>query len=122
MAKELPSWVKHPGFAWTDDANCRQLLFDDDGVLDPEAAGLFFVEAGHVITDNIKTLCRRCPVRKECLLHSYTGAGGQVIVSGYFAGFSSGQRANAEFEDLYEIVVSESDQYRKENTENTADE
>lgn len=115
MPKPLPVWVKHPGYAWTDDAACRELLFDSEGKPDPEAAGLFFVEAGHVITDNIKTLCRTCPVRKECLLHSFTGAGGQVIVSGYFAGFSSGQRANAEFTDLYDIVEKESDQYRKDH-------
>lgn len=111
-ASTVPSWVTHPGLLWMDRASCRSLMFDESGDLNPDAIGLFFVDAGHVITDDIKQLCRRCPVRRECLIHSFIGAGGKKISAGYFAGFSYGQRKSNTFDELFQLVEDDSAQFR----------
>lgn len=109
---ELPDWVRSPGLRWTDDAACRPLLFKEDGEVDPDAIEKFFVAAGHVITPQIRNICLTCPVRRECLIHSFLGNRGEMVPAGYFAGFSHGQRRTTDFETLYDIVEKESAQYR----------
>ena len=101
------------GFEWTDDASCRALLINDDGDVQKNAITTFFVEAGRTIDPATLRMCRECPVRRECLDHSFTGFGGKPMPAGYFAGFSHGQRDKASYESLKEIVESESSQYRK---------
>jgi WhiB family redox-sensing transcriptional regulator len=65
---------------WLDEAAC--------GNLPLEQLNMFFVEAGHAIAATTIAMCRRCPVRSECLEHAY----GNDIASGYFGGASPGQR------------------------------
>lgn len=102
-----------PGdFLWTDDAACRAMLFDVDGDLNAEAIGAFFVEAGRVIDPEIQSMCVACPVRRECLAHSYTGFDGKPMPAGYFAGFSYGQRSSTEYETLARTVEVESSRHR----------
>lgn len=64
-------------FGWLDDAACVDLVHQD-----------FFVEAGHVIDDEVLEVCRSCPVRRQCVTHAYQ----RKIIGGYFGGFSPGQR------------------------------
>lgn len=99
---------------WTDDASCRDLLFDEDGNLDPSAINVFFVEAGRVIDPQAAAICVTCPVRRECLQHSFTGFEGKPMPAGYFAGFSFGQRSTTSYEALLARVERESAQYRKD--------
>lgn len=69
-----------PDLPWLDQAGCADLELHQ---LD-----LFFVEAGRTIAASTISLCRRCPVRRECLDHAYE----HEIVSGYFGGVSPGRR------------------------------
>lgn len=48
----------------------------------------FFVEAGHIIDDEVLEECRSCPVRRQCLTRAYENG----YQSGYFGGLSPGQR------------------------------
>jgi len=69
-----------PELPWLEQAACGDLELDQ---LD-----LFFVEAGRSISQATVVLCKRCPVRADCLEHSYR----HEIVSGYFGGMSPGRR------------------------------
>jgi WhiB family redox-sensing transcriptional regulator len=69
-----------PDMPWLDDAACGNLSLDQLNV--------FFVEAGRTIAASTMAMCRRCPVRQQCLDHAYTNE----IASGYFGGMSPGQR------------------------------
>lgn len=109
----LPDWVAHPGLAWLSRASCNNLLVKPDGSVDDETIGRFFVAAGHVISPEQKAMCVQCPVRRECLIHAYLGNQGTMVSAGYFAGFSSGQRRNISFDELYAIVEDESARYRE---------
>lgn len=62
---------------WIADAACADTPVDR-----------FFVDAGRVIDEEILTLCTGCPVRRECLRYAYQ----RNYTSGYFGGFSPGQR------------------------------
>lgn len=75
-----PEPIRHPG-----------LGFLDHGLCDGHEP--FFVDAGHVIKDEVQQMCKkRCPVRRECLIHAYLGGPNGPILGGYMAGFSVGQR------------------------------
>ncbi len=81
VARPLDELIEHtPELPWLDDAAC--------GELDTEQLDLFFVEAGRTIAASTVALCRRCPVRRQCLDHAYQ----HEIVSGYFGGVSPGRR------------------------------
>lgn len=107
--------VAPPDAGWTDDAACRDMLFDENGDVDKEAIGAFFVEAGRVIDPKIRKVCVSCPVRRECLAHSYTGFDGKPMPAGYFAGFSYGQRSTTAYAKLAAVVEKESGKYRKKD-------
>lgn len=62
---------------WLDDIACVDLDVPD-----------YFVEAGHVIEEGAYTVCRGCPVRRDCITHAYE----RNISGGYFGGLSPGQR------------------------------
>lgn len=77
---------------WVDDALCATegLTVDD-----------YFVDAGHVIDDDVLELCRRCPVRMACLDHAYD----KGYPGGYFAGLSPGHRKRMTFEEARHFVL-----------------
>ena len=74
---------------WLDDAGCADLDISD-----------FFVDAGHVISEEVLEICRGCPVRLECAEHSYD----QNISGGYFAGISPGQRRDMSKEEALDYI------------------
>ncbi|MFN6120236.1 MAG: WhiB family transcriptional regulator [Actinomycetes bacterium] len=79
--RPLDELIEHtPELPWLEHAACGDLELDQ---LD-----LFFVEAGRTIAASTVALCRKCPVRRECLDHAYE----HEIVSGYFGGVSPGRR------------------------------
>ncbi len=81
VARPLDELIEHtPELPWLDDAAC--------GEFDTDQLDLFFVEAGRTIAASTVVLCRRCPVRRQCLDHAYQ----HEIVSGYFGGVSPGRR------------------------------
>lgn len=65
--------------SWLADAACADMPIES-----------FFVQAGHVIDEEVLNVCRSCPVRFECLRHAYDPR--LNITGGYFAGMSPGQR------------------------------
>ncbi len=89
----VESELGHPGFEWLNDAACLPLAeaLEAEG---KNPMSLFFVDAGHVISDETLNVCRRdCPVRRQCIRHSYVGGpDGGPIAGGYMGGFSLGQR------------------------------
>lgn len=74
---------------WLDDAGCAELEIVD-----------FFVDAGHVISEEVLEICRGCPVRLECAEHAYD----QGISGGYFAGISPGQRRDMSKEEALAYI------------------
>lgn len=81
----------HPGFEWIQNASCASS--ESPTLPDQTRDAPFFVDAGRVIGEEVLRMCRACPVRRECILHSYFGGpGGTMIGAGYFGGFSLGQR------------------------------
>ncbi len=80
-ARPLDELIENtPELPWLDDAAC--------GDLELAQLDLFFVEAGRTIASSTVALCRKCPVRRQCLDHAYQ----HEIVSGYFGGVSPGRR------------------------------
>ena len=93
------------GLEWLDDAACADL--DDACTAEGGSAlGLFFVNAGHVIGAEALDMCqRKCPVRRECVVHAYTGLpGGLPIAGGYMGGFSLGQRKDMTLDQALALV------------------
>ena len=65
----------------------------------------YFVEAGRSISASDLAVCHSCPVRIDCLKHSYlTGSS-----AGYFGGLSPGQRRTMTVEEAVAFVEAESD-------------
>lgn len=75
---------------WLDDAACADLPIES-----------FFVQAGHVIDQEVLNVCRTCPVREQCLRHAYDTR--LNITGGYFGGMSPGQRRDMTFEQALEF-------------------
>ncbi len=69
-----------PDLPWLEDAACADLHLDQ--------LNIFFVEAGKTISADTVAMCRRCPVRVNCLDHAYE----HEVVSGYFGGMSPSRR------------------------------
>ena len=80
------------GLRWLDDAACADRKIDD-----------FFVEAGHVISEDILEVCRRCPVRRNCLEVAYDPRFN--ITGGYFGGLSPGQRRELDLEQAQAVIA-----------------
>lgn len=97
----------------TANAGAMDLSFlgsDDDIWLDQAAcAGLpiesFFVQAGHVIDEEVLNVCRACPVRRDCLRHSYNPD--LNITGGYFGGMSPGQRREMTYDAALEFCATD---------------
>jgi hypothetical protein len=79
------------GLKWLDKANCAERDIND-----------FFVEAGHVISEDILETCRRCPVRKECVDVAYNPRWN--ITGGYFGGLSPGQRREFSRSEAHDFI------------------
>ena len=81
-----------PELTWLDAAACGDLELDQ--------LPLFFVEAGRTIASETTALCKRCPVRRECLDHAYE----HQIASGYFGGISPGRRRTLSHAEAIALV------------------
>jgi hypothetical protein len=79
------------GLRWLDDAACAEKNIND-----------FFVEAGHVISEEVLEVCRRCPVRRQCLEVAYDQRFN--ITGGYFGGLSPGQRREMDIDQALKFV------------------
>ena len=79
---------------WLDDAACAGLPIES-----------FFVQAGHVIDEEVLNVCRGCPVRIDCLRHAYNPA--LNVTGGYFGGMSPGQRREMNYEQALEFCASD---------------
>ena len=77
---------------WLDTAACAEMDASD-----------FFVDAGHTIRPDVLNVCRRCPVREECLRHAYTHS----ISGGYFGGTSPGQRRTMDLTAALEHIAAD---------------
>jgi WhiB family transcriptional regulator, redox-sensing transcriptional regulator len=77
---------------WLDAAACVEAELDVND---------FFVDAGHVIHSGALSICRRCPVRLECLRHAYA----RNVSAGYFGGVSPGQRRSMTLEEATAYIV-----------------
>jgi hypothetical protein len=75
---------------WLDQAACAGLPIE-----------AFFVQAGHVIDEEVLNVCRSCPVRLDCLRHAYNPV--LNITGGYFGGMSPGQRREMTYEQALEF-------------------
>lgn len=62
----------------------------------------FFVQAGHIIDEEVLNVCRACPVRVDCLKHAYNED--LNITGGYFGGMSPGQRREMSLEEALEYA------------------
>jgi hypothetical protein len=82
------------GLRWLDDAACAEKNIND-----------FFVEAGHVISEEVLEVCRRCPVRRQCLEVAYDPRFN--ITGGYFGGLSPGQRREMDLDQALEFVATD---------------
>lgn len=87
-------------------AACVDLMSDEDGVMDPNAVDVFFVDAGHQLPVEVQRTCETCPVREQCLEYSYTGFEGHAFTSGYFGGLPYGQRRGRSFQEALELIRS----------------
>jgi hypothetical protein len=79
---------------WLDDAACANLPIES-----------FFVQAGHVIDEEVLNVCRGCAVRIDCLRHAYNPQ--LNITGGYFGGMSPGQRREMSFEKAKEFCAND---------------
>ena len=82
------------GLRWLDDAACAEKNIND-----------FFVEAGHVISEEVLEVCRRCPVRRQCLEVAYDPRFN--ITGGYFGGLSPGQRRELDIDQALEFIAND---------------
>ena len=75
----------------------------------------YFVEAGHVIDEDVLNLCRACPVRESCIRHAYK----QEVTGGYFGGLSPGQRRDLSLDEA--LAYAEEDTVEKRRARLNAD-
>ena len=69
----------------------------------------FFVSAGKSASPEVLAVCRACPVRRDCVVHAYTGGvDDKPVKSGYFGGLSPDQRKKLSLEKALALVDSES--------------
>jgi hypothetical protein len=84
-----------PDLPWLEKALCGQLPL--------EQLDRFFVDAGRTIDAETIALCRRCPVRLDCLEHAYRND----ITSGFFGGMSPSKRRTLSHDEALEEVRGE---------------
>jgi hypothetical protein len=86
----LPTFVEGAD-DWLDAAACADLPIE-----------AFFVQAGHIIDEEVLNVCRGCPVRVDCIVHSYNED--LNVTGGYFGGLSPGQRREFTLEEALEFA------------------
>ncbi len=79
---------------WVNDAECVRVGLPIETM---------FVDAGHVIDDDVLEVCRRCPVRAECLTHAYD----RGHTAGYFGGMSPGLRKKLPLTDALDYIAND---------------
>jgi WhiB family redox-sensing transcriptional regulator len=77
---------------WLDRAACAELPLAE--------LQRFFVDAGRTISADTKAMCRRCPVRPDCLAHAYENE----LTGGYFGGLSPSQRRQLTLNQAYDAI------------------
>ena len=77
------------GLKWLDHIACAELELDD-----------FFVAAGHTISEVVLNVCRRCPVRVQCVEHAYH----REIDAGYLGGLSPSQRRQLSLKEALKVI------------------
>ena len=82
------SIIPTSGDAWLDEAACADLTID-----------AFFVQAGHIISEDVLNVCRQCPVRRDCIRHAYDER--LNVTGGYFGGLSPGQRREMTIDEAF---------------------
>ena len=96
---------RHPGFTWLDESACSDIPLSE-----------YFAKAGHVLSDRARKACMECPVWRECIIFSYLGnPDGKVVIGGYFAALSPGQRKRMNLTEALEAA----EQMRAEYTVRT---
>lgn len=83
---------------WLKDATCAS---------DPALHLLFFVDAGHSLSDEARAMCESCPVRKQCLSHSYEPV---AYTAGYFGGLSPSQRKSMSLTQALAFIEDDSEE------------
>jgi len=86
----LPTFVEGAD-SWLDGAACKDLPIE-----------AFFVQAGHIIDEEVLNVCRGCPVRVECVRHAYNPK--LSVTGGYFGGLSPGQRRDMSLDEAFEFI------------------
>lgn len=89
LERMSPSHDLYDRYKWLDDAACKDLELGD-----------FFIEAGRAISPEIREVCRRCPVRRECVIHAYQ----LKLIAGYFGGLSPGQRRSMTLQEALNFI------------------
>lgn len=79
------------GDGWLDDTACAEMGIES-----------FFVQAGHVIDEEVLNVCRGCPVRSDCVTHAYDEK--LNVTGGYFGGLSPGQRREMNLEQALNYI------------------
>jgi hypothetical protein len=79
----------------------------------------FFVQAGHVIDEDVLNVCRGCIVRVDCLRHAYDEK--LNVTSGYFGGMSPGQRREMNLEQAIEYCRTDTVEVETGSVEDTDD-
>lgn len=111
--------VASNGLEWLRQARCATP--DADG--NNTNLDLFFVEAGRTISEKALDMCRtQCPVRQECITHSYTRVpDGGMITAGYFGGLSLGQRKSMTLAQALEFAEKDTAEARAAKETKTAE-
>jgi hypothetical protein len=91
---ELAALIENsPDFEWVRHATCGNLEL---GELDR-----FFVEAGRSLSADTVLMCKRCPVRVDCLDHAYR----HDISGGYFGGISPSKRKALSHSEARQLIA-----------------
>lgn len=84
---------------WMDRMACVDLDIDD-----------MFVSTGRMLDPDVEAVCRRCPVRVQCVRRAYTfGA-----TKGYFGGLSPSARNRMTIDEAVAHVIADSAKWRAE--------
>ena len=78
---------------WLREAACREL--------DLERLDLFFVDAGHTLSKQVKAMCAGCDARVACLTYAYR----HEITGGYFGGLSPAKRRELTLAEALDAIV-----------------
>lgn len=87
---------------WMKRRGCADLSIND-----------MFVSTGRMLDPEVEDVCRRCPVRAQCVVRAYT----MNATKGYFGGLSPSARKRMTVEEAVAFVQADSEQWRAEQAE-----